>query len=247
MKNIRDLNIFETYTRATFRQKFGEEPPPFDPSKPIKRWMDPKPAPSPEYTVFRDGRFELLKMSQGEAAALNLPGMTEYPAYAIPPTAAVMVSIIDGQTWPIPPETLSSAAEAAKLAADLKLSPDAVTENTYGGPYFIDYRGDSRRQHLIEVKGARYNVGALLKMRNVNGVNSPGMWGHSGAELAWVPLVEEVHAGDEKDAIPVPVRPLNKDERLRQTIAGWIIVPASEMTDREMLEAIYAAVVSRGE
>ena len=241
-RNIRELQIVPTYTRASYRQEIGQEPPPFDASRPIKRWFDPNPKPS--YFVFSDGRFEVFLIADSLARTVNLPGVMQYPAYEVKPTPAVTVSTMGGETFPVDPSYLSTNAEAVSMAADLGLPASAVSENVLGGPYFIDYRGDDRRMWMIERSGGKKNVGSLLAQRNRNGVGSPGRWDVSGAEPVWVTEVRETGEGDDRPETPVPVRPLNADEKLRNTLAGWVIVPAGEMTDREMLEAIYAAVTA---
>lgn len=243
MKNISELHIFDRLTRPIFRQKFGSDAPPYDPANPIKRWTDPSPPVNPVYrTVDANGQFVEFALTAEEARAVNLPGVVVYPKYEVAPTPARVIDYA-GRESPLNPEHLSHRHEADAIAADLGLTASAVREIALAGAFGFVWNGEQRRVWLIDLPDGPHNVGALLAMKNRNGVGSPGKWEVTPEGPQWHTTVVENTVIDPRPEVPMPMRELRPDEKLRQTFAGWVIVDAGTMTDREMLEDIHRILV----
>ncbi len=94
-------------TREAYRQETGEEPPPWDPRKPPKHWMDPKARFSTRRNVVYDfvlatsqsgtplagpdGKpmLDLLVLPKDDAASVNIPPSgTNVPGADVPPVPA---------------------------------------------------------------------------------------------------------------------------------------------------------------
>lgn len=90
--SIQTLYLFPIFqTREEYRNKIGNEPPPFDPSKPVKSWFDPQALSNPRRKIVydnvlaqadngaplvdADGKpfFEPLLIDREDAAAVNIP------------------------------------------------------------------------------------------------------------------------------------------------------------------------------
>lgn len=89
---IHELYLFPVFqTREAYREATGQEPPPYDPHKPIKSWFDPKAADSPRRKVVYDNvlaigengyplagpdgkpMLEPLVIDKEQAATVNIP------------------------------------------------------------------------------------------------------------------------------------------------------------------------------
>jgi len=89
---IKSLHLFPVYqTREEYHQAKGQEPPPWDPARPPKRWEDPAASSSPRRNVVYDfalvlgpsgspaagpdGKpmLDILVLKKEEAAVVNLP------------------------------------------------------------------------------------------------------------------------------------------------------------------------------
>jgi len=90
--SIQTLYLFPVFqTREDYRNKVGNEPPPFDPSKPVKSWFDPQALSNPRRKIVYDnvlaiadngiplvdgdGKpfFEPLLIDREDAATVNIP------------------------------------------------------------------------------------------------------------------------------------------------------------------------------
>lgn len=245
------LQLFPRLTRATYREKYGVEPPPWDKAKRIKRWFDTSVLEGVEdaenhvvqYEVFdatRPRGVRVLAMTAAEAAAPNLPGAAVYPKYVVAPTPAVIVAPISGEKSGVNPEHLSDRAEAVALAAELGLDAAAVRESSLA-MFVVYWNGERRRPWVIEWKGSDLQVSLLLRMRYANGVGAPGRWDVSGTSPVWVPEAPETGEQDMRPEIPIPVRPLLPNERIVTGFGGIITIQREdlrELSDRELLERI---------
>jgi hypothetical protein len=89
--SLSELHLFRTYlTIEEYRKAMGEDPPPYDPTKPPKNWFDPSALASPRRTVVYDpvlavgaqgqiladpnGKpmLDILLLSKEEAARVNI-------------------------------------------------------------------------------------------------------------------------------------------------------------------------------
>lgn len=89
---LHHLHLFPVYqTRADYKAATGEEPPPFDPTRPSQHWFDPEAAKSPKRVIVyeralaidekgvpkRDANgkpyFEELALPKAEASTVNIP------------------------------------------------------------------------------------------------------------------------------------------------------------------------------
>ncbi|MGQ9916872.1 MAG: hypothetical protein ACUVS7_05605 [Bryobacteraceae bacterium] len=89
---LHHLHLFPVYqTRADYKAATGEEPPPFDPTRPSQHWFDPEAAKSPKRVIVyervlaidekgvpkRDANgkpyFEELALPRAEASTVNIP------------------------------------------------------------------------------------------------------------------------------------------------------------------------------
>lgn len=256
MKPISELNLFPRLTRATYREQYGHEPPPWDKERRIQRWFNPNPPASGLYTYFDSatGSFKTMTVPPSEAKAPNLPGAYSYPKWAPAPTPAVLQNVVTRETWPVNPRLLAEFEEAVALAAELGLERSNVRENRFGGSFFgYVWNGETRRLWVIEYPRAdvtvSLQVGLLIELRNANGVGAPGRWEQSGAEPVWIPGVPgDAGENDPRPEVPVPCRGLRPDEKLRKVETpfgtNWYIVAIGDMTDREIAEDTHAKVTA---
>jgi hypothetical protein len=217
---IERLYLFDRFTRESFRKKMGQQAPPFDPGRRIKRWYDSTAKRGPySYLCFNWDKkeFETYTITGEEAASINLPGKYEYPPYVVAPTPAVVVAP-EGDPQPLNPDMLSYFSEATALAAELG-GFVRVTEEL-GGPFHIDWRGEVRRQFSVIVDGKAYNAGLLLKAKNAAGIGAPGKWQRTPTGPVWVSEPQPTGEDDRRGEVPIPCRPLFPEEDLKITPFG---------------------------
>ena len=253
MKPISDLQLFPRLTRAEYLRAHGTQAPPWDKTRRIQRWFDPTANPDADalavrqYSVFDPtvGRFRTMQVLEREAASPNLPGQFDYPKHRVAPTRAVIRSTFDGSESPLNPTYLCEEAEALALAAELGLPASAVRPTQFGGPWQFVWNGESRRLWVIDWKGQAIQASSLLMGKHKAGVGAPGHWDLSGAEPVWVSEVPtDTGEMDPRPEVEMPMRLLLPSEKLRQVFGGgWVVVGVESLTDRELLEAIHAAVV----
>ena len=220
---IERLYLFERFDRPGWERAFNEQAPPYDPSRPPKRWADTSAlegvadpdAKLVEYDYFDLGSrsFRKLRLTAREAATPNLPGRYVYPAYEPEPTPA-MVRHPDGGTSPVNPMMLAARKEAEELRREL--GGDSVVENTMSpGPFSVDWRGEKRRMWLVRVGGRYYNAGLLLRRKYKYGVGAPGQWSFArNGQPVWRPRPQETGENDPRPEVPVPCRKLAANEAL---------------------------------
>lgn len=219
------------WTRALYYARTGQQAPPRDTGRQIKRWADSSVAHLPagqlvSYKVLRtdeSGKLAVMGMTitAGEAAAFNLPGVYTYPRYTIEPTKALVVSP-DGQTTPLSPAYLTTEDEAKKLAAEI--GSTAPTENKPTGA-FSDYfpPEEPRRAWVTIWKGAELQCSIYVAMKYANGIGAPGHWNLDGPAPAWVSEVNKTGAMDTRPEVLIPVRALKANEEIRCTPFGCLV------------------------
>lgn len=250
-----ELELFPRLTRALYRTMFGEQAPPWDKNRRIKRWFDSEALGPPgglfSYKIVAkgpDGKpgFAPVAISFEEAQTVNLPGQYEYPKYALPPSRA-FVNAYDANGSVIgrnivPPEELATWAEAEELRADLNdigISAIDVTENQYGGPYAVIYPPDEPRRMLVVVlaNGSAHSVQRLLCQKNAAGVGSPGRWASlPNGSVQWVSEIpQETGEFDPRPEVPIPCRALEPGEEFALGFAGLIVIRRTDTAEGQAL------------
>jgi hypothetical protein len=263
---IQELALFKSYNRDTYRATFGQEAPPYDPSRQPKAWFDStadtsQPDNIAVYKVVGRGAngnwaIRQLVIPASEAAAVNLPGAVKYPPYTVEPTRAVRTG--PGGLPPVPtnPDYLSTHAQASALMVEVG-GTAVVEEPPMGGGFGIVYPPDEpRRMWQVIFKGYGVNAGLLLKNRHAQGVGAPGRWDLSQTEPVWVPdPPAPTGLDDPRPLREMPVRDLLPNEILQPGLAGVNVVRSDlrqetakalgqfTPADRAMLEAVFQAVV----
>lgn len=239
--SVTELHPFHPITREEYKNMTGTDAPPFDPSKPRKRWVDLA-APKDKKT-----KYNIVKIKNGvpvidvlweHGAEVNLPGAAQYPSYQPAPTSAVWdcaaTNDEPAKPKPINPADLSDLSEAQTLMKELggtNLRESASTQAA--GPCTLNWNGETRRMYEIQVNGQWHNVGLLLKLKNAEGVGRPGNWSiAAGAgSIAWIPVFpSDLGLQDPRPEVPFPVRPLYSNEKLVLRFGGQVMVERTDLT-----------------
>ncbi|MEP6960636.1 MAG: hypothetical protein ABI995_01055 [Acidobacteriota bacterium] len=227
---FRELELFKTYTRETFRAAFGIQAPAFNPSKLIKTWFDstvPDTSDDAFVVIYkiiaRDQKerwgFRQLVMPAAEAGAVNLPGQIQYQEYAIAPTTANRAGV--SPIWPI---HLSLESEAHALLKELGLPDVPLTDQGVGSSFPVNYGDEPRRMWDFAYRGVSYGVGGLISNKYRNGIGSPGHW-TIGDTIEWLPDPPAATGLDDHRAPrEVPVRDLLPNELISAGLMGPMIV-----------------------
>jgi hypothetical protein len=202
---LSDRYQFPTYTPASFQAASGLKAPLWNPAYPIKDWCDlAAVAGQPStYQVWNGSptapALIPLTMDGAEAMTINLPGAPVFAAYAPAPTLATKQTSFGGLTFapqPIDPGTLSSLADAQRMAATAGATvvDPSATPNQF---LSFSWNGETRRPYVLMPPGATgdptvtgQNVGQILASVNAQGVAAPGHFSASQLALhilVWVP------------------------------------------------------------
>ncbi len=261
---VGELAIFKVYGRDSYRAAFGVQAPSYDPSRRTKSWFDSSVDPSdPEalavYRVVaqdRSGAWLLRKvgMTAREAAAVNLPGLVDYPAYAVAPTGATRGGSLMNPDY----LSLESEAQALRQAIGGEGLVDEGLTTFFSAVFPSD---EPRRMWSVMFRARAFNVGVLLKSRNAAGVGSPGHWSTQTGEPVWVTEVPAAGSGAEvagQTPWEMPCRDLLANEKLQGGLFGPAVVRTdkqaeAELTsgqflpsDRMMLRQIWEVLQPRG-
>ncbi len=233
--SIRELALFKTFTRDSYREAFGVEAPPFDPSRVIKTWFDSTADTSaPDNvavynTLARNDQnkweFRQLVMPASEAATVNLPGQVTYPPYVVQPTAATRGG------GGITALYLSLESDARALMEELdgtNLGDEGAT-----AVFPVHYPPEEpRRLWYFQFRGKAVNVGALLYNRNKNGVGAPGKWDFSSGVPEWTPdPPPPTGIGDKRPSREMPMRALLPNEQLQVGLMG-VGIARTDLADK---------------
>ncbi len=225
------LALFKRYTRDSFLAAFGEQAPPFDPTKKPKDWFDTSVDAQNDpngVSVYKHSTgvdttgtpiaFKTFGITNLEASLVNLPGQYNYPQYHIAPTDATYGNA------PINPLELCSKEDAAWIASLLNVAPNSPQGFIYQeqakpltGPFLINYPSDETRRMYIITNGTdkyQMNAGEMLNSMYLTGVGYPGHWNFDATGTAiWV--VGNVSA--QTNNLPnwdMPLRDLLPNEKL---------------------------------
>ncbi len=255
---VQELALFKTYNRESYRAAFGAEPPPYDPSRPIKSWFDSTVDTShPEnVAIYRvlgldasnQWSMRQLVLTAQEAATVNLAGAVQYPAYKPAPTDATRGG------GGINPLYMSLESDARQLMAELGGANLGDEGNSAVFP--VTYpAGEPRRLWYFMYQGHPMNVGALIYNRNKNGIGSPGKWDFKTGEPVWVPDPPgPTGLDDTRPPRELPLRDLLPNERLETGPMGVHVVRTDLVAqaaadaglftaaDRALLQAIHDMV-----
>lgn len=227
---VERLLLFDRHNRLTWEQTFGEQAPPWDKERRIKRWADRsvlEGVDDPENHLVAYDHFDLVTrtfkeftLSFEEAATPNLPGAYVYPKYVVEPTPAVVVEtgkLYNAQG--LNPKIICLYSEAMEVAADL--GGQIIEASSFlGGPFSIDWRGETRRRWLINVHGSYHNAAALVQAKNAYGVGAPGEWLDSAAGPRWASEAQDTGDQDPRPEVPIPCRGLFPEEAVWYGMAG---------------------------
>ena len=218
---ISTLDLFPVYaTRDAYQQATGRQAPPFDPSQPLKGWVDPSPSGQPymifDSTAAATGYLRQMGLTAAQAGQLNLAGVYNYPAYAAAPTDAVEVGPY-GPIGPASADQLCLQADAQTLASQLApLYPGQTTSvvQENNGLFHYVYAIDPRRQWYIQIGSQTFEAQALIEAKNTHGAGAPGHWTLTTGRLNWVYDPPVTAAPINAVTIPVPIRALLPNEQI---------------------------------
>jgi hypothetical protein len=254
---IERLWLFDRHTRATWEQTFGEQAPPWDKGRRIKRWSDTtalEGVADPdnqlvEYNYFdlTSRSFKKLVLTAREAALPNLPGRYVYPKYVVEPTPAVVAGPPPLAPQPLRSDLLSRKEEADALATELGADEVVESEGFASGPFQIRWNGELRRQWLVRIGSEYYNAGLLLKSKHANGIGAPGKWEKTPGGPTWISFAQDTGEQDVRPEIPIPCRLLDPREALHVTPFGVLVYRKdrpSELNPQPSGDAMLAAIAS---
>lgn len=226
-----DLELFQTYTRASFLAAFGFEAPVYDTSQPTRNWFDTSASPGPYPVV---SGLSIVPLAVPKNVTLpNLAGAFLYPAWVNSPTTTAMLQLPGEVPAPANAEFLCSFADAEAVVAALPAG-SAVSEDPNDAN--VNWGAETRRNYTVTipgVSGPQYCQPLRAAMTHIitvpststyvsGGVGSPGAFQLVGGAPQWFPIADPgLSAGP---AMPVPVRPLAPGESLQSGILGAVQV-----------------------
>ena len=227
------LNLFPT-------NSWGDPNTIDDPTSPRQSWQDPaaaaayaaNPTAVMTYNYWNQntGQQVSFQVPAAQAMRANVPGV--YQAYVIAPTPAMASYNAFPMIKPTPldPGVLSSAQDAANLAATFQAligGPVTIVDMTPSG-VTITWNGETRRWNGLQFPGMLPNVGPLncgklLQQEYANGVGAPGKWSFSGStDIAiWTTTVIPPGQPAPFPPTPMPQRNLLPGEQvISENVAG---------------------------
>lgn len=231
--------------RAAYEAFTGQQAPPFDISRPAKRWyftgIDGVPTSDTSVkSIWKYTAYDTAEETPGlrqyaipanELATVNFPGPYRYDAYDPKPSGVFYM--LNGERQYIDKWELSTPDEARQTAQALTkagyLGPDGapaveVAVNERAGMFAFGYdANEERRVHVLRTSVGNYNVGALLVKRHKAGFNSTGWWGDAEdyPEPHWISSKRvDQPVGENAFEYPVPQRALLPTERWKRLPFG---------------------------
>ena len=231
------LELFPTYTRASFEAAFAKQAPAFDPSRAPKAWFDSSATGPRNYKVVGNNvsvpEFDVISLSEDEASSVNLPGLPHFDTYVGVTVSNVTFSCSLPGCVPSPVGVAlqSTRAQAEALKAEIGDTTLTITETvgpTAPGSAFFYTKTDPNGPGIFEL--GPLNVGQALASRNSKGIGYPGKW--SQPALGYTFVFDNLNDGASAGAaLRVPVRDLLPNEILQTQLAGLIPVPVIARLD----------------
>jgi hypothetical protein len=245
------LQLFPTFTRATYQQFYGVQAPNFDATQPAKYWQDDAAAgvPASQAVTYNEyvqapgsaipenppATIQQFQIAAGVAATVNIPGDETYPLYTPSPTPATYGGAL------INPQVFSTQAQGLAIVAALGLPSSALIDATWtaAGPDAYSANGETRRMWAIvlpnDPTGRAWYVGDLLALEYANGIGYPGSWSivdGTVPAIVWTPAVlgpDGISSGIPTASVPVPVRPLFPNEEFVIAGIGAVMIRRTDM------------------
>lgn len=213
-KNPSELQLsgFTIYDRASYFAQFGKPAPPCDPGRRAKAWIG-----NGTFWFLESMTAPIVFKQETIPASDNLPnieGAGPFSPYVIAPSGAW--STLNGtRTTQYNPLYLSLQADAQELMA--QLGGSGLVDEGSGGSAPLSYDPTEQRREwgFLDNKGVMINAGALLFIRNMQGVGAPGHWDQSGAVPTWVP--DNPVPDSTRPPLGPPCRALAQNESLQPT------------------------------
>lgn len=234
---VNALELFPTYTRATYLAKTGNQAPPFDITRPAKAWYDSSVTGSASYTVFNQSMSapELipLTLSAAVAKSVNLPGLPTYTQYVQQASNVIVTNGSSGSGYSGLYQSTEAQANALKAEiGDASLVVTSGLGPMFPGAVFVYQKIDSSSPVGIYLLGNQ-NVGQMLQQRNANGVGYPGTWAKNiSGNYVFSPATLNDGSTSTLGSTPTPVRPLLANEALVSVPAG--IFPIAEVVRTDL-------------
>ncbi len=236
---IDKLNLLQRHNRDTFQKAFGQQSPPWDRAKPIKRWFDTSALEGSEDpqndVVTYEGydpvqkKWRRIALTVADAASINLPGAHVYPKRVVAPTPVVLVD--PNGVYPLNANYLCTREEAQRLCDELQA--DSIQESAdFGGPLRIDWLGEQRRQWSIVWHGELRSAPQLLMYQTANGVGAPGKWDTSSGSPIWISYMQDTGERDVRPEALMPTRKLLANERIDVELFGVAVVRTDKTQDQ---------------
>ncbi len=226
-------------TREDFKAFTGVQAPPYDPTRPIKRWYTTDPGtsfmtyntvpPVPEY----------ISIMVLDAGGVNIPGAFVYPPYDPGPATSGAYFMLNGNKQYLPISTLARWEDGNRIAQELRDAGWSIAEVApldRAGMFAVGYEpNESRRILNIKANGENYNVAGLVADQYYDGVGAPGFWkAPSPAGVDWIPAPQQTRTGKtETTEVPVPMRMLEADEKWLRLPMGLQILNTSDAAGAE--------------
>jgi hypothetical protein len=225
---LSSLYPYPVYNRASYEQAFIEQPPRYDPAKPVKTWFATD---ATEFKVYNDltRQVESLKLDAAAAASVNIPGLYRYPTY-VPPTNTATFLFFSSPISLTDPTLFAREADADALAAALGGTvEEASAASPAPGPY--SYQSSDSRIYNIRIGSVDHPAGQLLAQFYRLGIGHPGSWSTSGP-LMFTPAQDFTNPQPDSPAgMPIPVRPLLANEKLLISPFAGVLV---QRTDKQV-------------
>lgn len=233
------LNLFQRHNRDTFQKAFGQQAPPWDRAKPIKRWFDTGALEGSEdpqndvvtYEGYDTGqkKWRRIALTVADASSINLPGAFVYPKRIVAPTPAVLVD--PNGAHPLNVNYLCTREEAQRLCDELQA--EGIQESAaFTGPLQINWLGEQRRQWCVVWHGELRSAPQLLMYQTANGVGAPGKWDTSSGSPIWISYMQDTGEQDVRPEVLMPTRKLLANERIDVGLFGIAVVRTDKTQDQ---------------
>lgn len=228
------VEIFEN--RNDYIVAVGQQPPPRDPDRPRKTWIDRSAVIGQPYTYLavnlQTAQLEHMQIPGEWALAPNLDGEYSYPPRPEYDAGGSVIYFPSSRETKAAPH-LCEQADAEFLMAELR----GFNLNRWRIGSNFEFRaaaGDTRDMWRFNLTSDYWDFAYdLLALRNAHGVGAPGRWvqdkgdpvpwdeSDKTARCVWQKLPQYTGEGDNQPDVPVPCRALHDDEKLvKAGIAG---------------------------